>query len=355
MGDLLSDDQVQQLIDQVKASLPHLGEGYIDIALQCYENNVETTIAILLENEMDMLLYHDDDSPVSDSKLHPRLRNVHPSLPSLFTTTYKQSTNTHSLEPQQEEDKESMEAREIQKQRIRLMVQRERKEAAQLEMVLEMNHDTQHSDTVGTNDAPDREDDDNDETDDDDDDDDDDAIDEEEEEDDSSNNSQDLELLHHLNEYDAIRTYNRITREREADIAAWEASRNTNRIHRSTAGLPKDTTTHNHNKNTDEEVSDDGHRQTYRGPNKGKGGRVLGPDGRYLPRKSKPRTVVNGDVSTTTTDTTSTTNNVSGIPDTANTSTNSLSTQQKRRKNLNKARKANHNRRDRAARKTGVL
>jgi hypothetical protein len=85
-SETLTDEQVQQLIDQVKAALPHLGEGYIDLALQCYDNNVDTTIAVLLENEMDTLLY--PDVPSVSSSLHPRLRGVDPSLSSFFTHPY---------------------------------------------------------------------------------------------------------------------------------------------------------------------------------------------------------------------------------------------------------------------------
>jgi hypothetical protein len=72
----------------------------------------------------------------------------------------------------------------------------------------------------------------------------------------------------------------------------------------------------------------------------GKGGRLLGPDGKYLPRNQKKNMTDSAPTSTTPVESSENTN---------------LSEQQKRRKNNNKAKRANHNRRDRAARQTGIV
>ena len=60
---------LDRLIHQVHTILPHLGKGYIETALACYNHNIEETTNALMEGE------------VNPSSLHPRLRVLDKALP----------------------------------------------------------------------------------------------------------------------------------------------------------------------------------------------------------------------------------------------------------------------------------
>jgi hypothetical protein len=152
--------------------------------------------------------------------------------------------------------------------------------------------------------------------------------------DDESSESDDSEPY---KEYDAIRTYNRVTRDMEQEEAQWEACRNVNRLRISQ---------HQERLDDDDDNDEDSEEKKYTGPDKAKGGRILGPDGKYIPRNRNGKKVEilgNPIVDPNTPEPIS------------STSTTTLSDVQKRRKNLNKAKRANHNRRDRAARKNNMM
>lgn len=90
--------------------------------------------------------------------------------------------------------------------------------------------------------------------------------------------------------------------------------------------------------------------KTYRGPDKGKGGRLIGPDGRYLPTK-KGGKKGKGKAGEQQNE-----NGKDAKPTTANGSSNGKAATeqskiQQKRKNKNKAKIANHHRKDRAQKK----
>jgi hypothetical protein len=124
---------------------------------------------------------------------------------------------------------------------------------------------------------------------------------------------------------DTIRTYNRAARRVEAEDKFWEESRNTNRQKLKRDGAPE--------------------AKTYGGPDKGKGGRVIGPDGRYLPF-AKGGKAGKKPVSKNTSD------QANSKPAANENSGDATSSDiQKRRKNQNKAKLANHHRKERAQKK----
>eukprot|EP00546_Thalassionema_frauenfeldii_P004667 CAMPEP_0178921752 /NCGR_PEP_ID=MMETSP0786-20121207/15743_1 /TAXON_ID=186022 /ORGANISM="Thalassionema frauenfeldii, Strain CCMP 1798" /LENGTH=516 /DNA_ID=CAMNT_0020595981 /DNA_START=35 /DNA_END=1585 /DNA_ORIENTATION=+ len=123
-----------------------------------------------------------------------------------------------------------------------------------------------------------------------------------------------------------IRTYNRVAKEAEQEDRFWQESRNTNR-------QPA--------KNKDTEQGEGG--KVYRGPDKIKGGRIIGPDGKVVPRQrggKKARANNNNKAQEST--------------DQSNDKDGGLSKIQKRRKNDNKAKIGNHHRKERAQRKANA-
>lgn len=68
-----------------------------------------------------------------------------------------------------------------------------------------------------------------------------------------------------LYDYEKIKIFNKVAREDEAEDSFWEANRNTNR-----------------GNDADNKNSSDGGDKQYRGPDKIKGGRVVGPDGKIV-------------------------------------------------------------------------
>jgi hypothetical protein len=105
----------------------------------------------------------------------------------------------------------------------------------------------------------------------------------------------------------------------------------------------------------EESESDTGGGKTYRGPDKGKGGRLLGPDGKYLPRggkKQQPQPqqqqkVASKPASGSGSGTKKQTTDTSKTPKEGD----DLTKIQKRRKNDNKSKIGNHHRKDRAQKK----
>mmetsp|Transcript_21582 Transcript_21582/g.32770 ORF Transcript_21582/g.32770 Transcript_21582/m.32770 type:complete len:521 (-) Transcript_21582:443-2005(-) len=128
-----------------------------------------------------------------------------------------------------------------------------------------------------------------------------------------------------------IHTYNRVAKQAEQEDRFWQDSRNTNR-------QPA-------KKENNEKGEGDG--RVYRGPDKIKGGRVIGPDGKVVPRqrggkKARNKNDTNGDTQAQGKEVKS-----DGKEDT-------LTKIQKRRKNDNKAKIGNHHRKERAQRKANT-
>eukprot|EP00550_Attheya_septentrionalis_P007642 CAMPEP_0198288726 /NCGR_PEP_ID=MMETSP1449-20131203/7149_1 /TAXON_ID=420275 /ORGANISM="Attheya septentrionalis, Strain CCMP2084" /LENGTH=438 /DNA_ID=CAMNT_0043986931 /DNA_START=56 /DNA_END=1372 /DNA_ORIENTATION=+ len=217
----------QVLIEKVKGVLPDLGEGYIETALACYGGDADRTINALMEG----------------GPLHPRLRSLDPSLPLAMHRT------SHEAE-------ESEEARRIQKARIQEMERHEEEMAYQLGRVMTSEPDLYNDDYDDQYDGSG--------------------------EGDGGIGGADQGTMDV--DFNAIRQYNKTARQVESEQLFWEQERNTNRQNgkgRNTKG--KQPQQQEETEDVEESESDTGGK-TYRGPDKGKGGRLLGPDGKYLPR-----------------------------------------------------------------------
>lgn len=175
-------------------------------------------------------------------------------------------------------------------------------------------------------------------------------------------------------DYEQIKIYNKAAKAMEEDRIFWESNHNSNR-----RGGKKEGDDRNGNRKKDgdaqaDDNSDDEDNTTkkYRGADKGKGGRLIGPDGRYLPfPKSRKKSGNNQKQATTAKDS-------SNVKE-ANTSASGtrkgtqapgkngkknsgdktkkqnageeMTKIQKRRKNDNKAKIGNHHRKERAMKK----
>eukprot|EP00559_Dactyliosolen_fragilissimus_P004000 CAMPEP_0184857554 /NCGR_PEP_ID=MMETSP0580-20130426/2707_1 /TAXON_ID=1118495 /ORGANISM="Dactyliosolen fragilissimus" /LENGTH=199 /DNA_ID=CAMNT_0027353213 /DNA_START=1 /DNA_END=600 /DNA_ORIENTATION=- len=136
-----------------------------------------------------------------------------------------------------------------------------------------------------------------------------------------------------------IKTYNRLMKESVEEQAYWKNNENRNykKMQQETEDNQKST------ENSQVE-------RKYRGPDKGKGGRMIGPDGRYLPIKKGGKKKQNSNQSDKDEDTSV---NIQNDKD-ANSGKNdgkNLTKIQKRRKNDNKAKIGNHHRKERALKK----
>ena len=130
-----------------------------------------------------------------------------------------------------------------------------------------------------------------------------------------------------------VKIYNRIARETEREQEFWEESQNTNRQLKQQPAAKSD------------KSDDDGEKEVgkvYRGPDRIKGGRALGPDGKVLPRQRGAKT--------DTAQAKATDDSVKQ-EQTSRAASNEMSKIQKRRKNDNKAKIGNHHRKDRAQKK----
>jgi CUE domain len=131
-----------------------------------------------------------------------------------------------------------------------------------------------------------------------------------------------------------VKIYNRIARETEREQEFWEESRNTNRQRKQQPTVRKE--------KSDDDDDDKEVGKVYRGPDKIKGGRPLGPDGKVLPRQRGGKS----DAAQS---------NASGerVKQEQGTqaASNEMSKIQKRRKNDNKAKIGNHHRKDKAQKK----
>mmetsp|Transcript_15246 Transcript_15246/g.22826 ORF Transcript_15246/g.22826 Transcript_15246/m.22826 type:complete len:636 (+) Transcript_15246:149-2056(+) len=315
---------IERLVSQVRDLFPFYGDGYIEAALACYNHNLENTTAALLELQSDP----------SNKSIHPRLKLLDPKLPS----RRKGSKNRYD----DDETEADLQAKEIQRRHLREMeVQQENEEfiLAQAMGEYDDDYDDQYDGVGGGEDGV---------------------------------GGMDGGLYDM--DYAAVKAYNKVARGAEEDRLFWEENQNTNRRKAKGSGNK------NGNKKSDsgdgESDSNSGtdendNQKKFRGPEKGKGGRLIGPDGRYLPfpkSKNKGGGQQNNN------------NNAQGQQDSKVESTNTksgnkqngnggkvgaggggndkkkdapveLTKIQKRRKNDNKAKIGNHNRKDRATKK----
>ena len=311
---------LDQMIDHVHSILPHLGKGYIEVALNCYKFDVEQTVAMLLDDI---------------KNLHPRLRVLDKSL--------GRSTTATKAEKQKKEDEE---AKAIQKQKIQEMEKKAEKEAFLLDQFMridiqstnENEYDDDYDDQYdGVNDPK----------------------------------IQDQGLYDV--DMDMLKEYNRTVREIVRESEFWDADQNTN--HQKKTKQKKSAA--DGEDDEDDDDNDNGHKKKYRGPDKGKGGRILGPDGKPLPfsKKYKNRgsnqkqtppqqpndsNDKNDDQSKSGQKKNKGKNKSTNATEHNNNNNNdnekksdTMTKQQKRRKNDNKAKVANHNRKSRALKKMG--
>ena len=213
------------------------------------------------------------------SSLHPALKMMDPKLPARHTEA---TPNTYSLNDE--------EARRVTKARLAEMERSQEEEAYALAVVGDNEYDDDYDDQY-------------------------DGLDGGGELGGGDGETYDVDL-------DTIRTYNRAVRQAEAEDLFWEEIRNTNRA-KPESGEPE--------------------ARTYGGPDKGKGGRLLGPDGRYVPLPKGCKKAGKKNVKQDAGD------QMTSKPSIGNTG--DAAKMQQKRKTQNKAKLGNHHRKDRAQKK----
>jgi activating signal cointegrator complex subunit 2 len=345
-------DRMQTNIDQIKQIFPDLGEGYIEVALKCYSMNVDETVTRLLD----------------PSSLHPRLRAVDSRLPRA-----KPKNGAAAKKVQREDD----EAKAAQKRYLREMEEREERDALiaeRLNRTLNIGEGSKArssnddaSDSGAEYDPFKME-----------------AYDNKDPYDDDYDDQFDDMGDQHVKvgsggssfladelDYESVKRYNAMLKDEEKADSFWEDSRNTNR---QTRNNTKSSTAGEDDGDEDEDKANTGKKW---GPDKIKGGRALGPDGKPLPRKrnnKKSGGGGGGDGSNDGIEEAGANENskaaAGGRPNqkkggqkgpkpgeggksAGGKESEDMSKIQKRRKNDNKAKVGNHNRKDRALKKGG--
>uniref|UniRef100_A0A7S2EMS8 CUE domain-containing protein n=1 Tax=Ditylum brightwellii TaxID=49249 RepID=A0A7S2EMS8_9STRA len=321
---------LQLRINQIRDVLPDLGEGFVEIALAIYDHDVNRTLTSLMD----------------PNALHPRLRALDPTLPA-------------RKKDDEIKEAEEMEARRIQKAHLKEMEGQMEQQSYMLEQTaLAFGGGDDEEAGAGVDEYND---------------DYDDQYDGQEQDGGDIGNADggmyDVDL-------DAIRAYNKATLEAEREASFWDENRNTNRL--SGKGPPKQNKKKSEKKgdndNDDDDSEGNGNEKKYRGPDKGRGGRVIGPDGKYLPLKKggkkgkaqqqKQQQQPNGEGGDGGSGGGKTNQPNKGKkggggggakqPSSGGAAADdNLTKIQKRRKNDNKAKIGNHHRKDRALKKTG--
>jgi len=243
-------------IEHIKSILPVLGEGYIEEALKCYNHDVERTLEALLQVS----------EGGQNSNIHPRLLTIPNNLPRKLkesTDQYSANVNLHRGNSAKDDGKEHL---QVQKKHIRHAEQQAEEEAFLIDSVsrslggLRVAEDDEDDELIsGMKDEY------NDDYDD--------------QYDgigdgglgDMDDGLYDVDVHNVHQKYDRggakndqqmWRKYNNLIKDVDSESQFWEDNRNTNRTGSNQTGG---------NKNF--------------GPDKGRGGRVIGPDGKYLPIK----------------------------------------------------------------------
>jgi hypothetical protein len=344
-------------IDHIKSVLPALGEGYIEEALKCYTFDVERTLEALL----------DMSDGGNSNNIHPRLLTIPSNLPRKLrdrVDRYSANVNLHRGSSGKDDGKEHA---KIQKEHIKYVERKAEEEAFLIENVSRNLGGLRVSDEAADNDqhGPMR-----DEYDDDYDDQYDGigddggvaggigGLDEGLYDVDIHNVHQKHDRGGAKNEQEMWRKYNTLIKDIDAESRFWESNRNSNRA----GGHHGKAKADNEHENDQEE---DGDGTKHRGPDKGKGGRLIGPDGKYLPIKrggQKERGGTMGGSISNPARGSGRGGRGSGGPGggsdskgesnaNQNKGDGDLSKIQKRRKNDNKSKIGNHHRKDRANKK----
>ncbi|KAL3761875.1 hypothetical protein ACHAWU_009040 [Discostella pseudostelligera] len=352
-------------IAHVKSILPSLGDGFIEEALKCYSHDVERTVEALL-------ILSDEESNATThtaADIHPRLLTIPRNLPRKLregVDHYSANVNMHRGATMTKED--GKEHARIQKEYLKRVEQKAEEDAYFMDSVMRMENATKTQDDM--QDVRHNFDDNVTTTRDEYDDDYDDQYDGIGDDGgmaggigglDEGLYDMDIHNIHQRqessigrvkNEQDMWRKYNTLVREEEAESRYWQDNQNLNRT---------------------TEEGGDGNAAKYRGPDKGRGGRLIGPDGKYLPvnrggKKGRGtasaggggnagRGAGAGDKSggrgrgghgATSKADTNASNSQGNKAD-------ELSKLQKRRKNDNKAKIGNHHRKDRATKKAAGI
>ncbi|GMI11541.1 hypothetical protein TrVE_jg8537 [Triparma verrucosa] len=255
-------------ITQLSQIFPSLGLGYLELALACYSNSVESTVSAL-----------SDPDP---STLHRRLLGVDPNLPLMRRESEKQYTKLTD--------------ESVKKYVVSLEKEEERKAQLFLKMSeYDDDYDDQYDDSGGI-----------------------------------------------VDDYAAVMEYNRGVKESLSEDGFWNEMRNKNKDGKKSR--PRQGKKGSDGEDDGEDVDAPSTSKTF-GPDKGKGGRLLGPDGKYLPLKKNKKKVQQQQNSNPTSSAKSGNASQTTTPD------GEMTKLQKRRKDANKAKRANHNRKDRALKK----
>jgi hypothetical protein len=307
-----------RLVSKLRELFPSYGEGYLEAALVCYDHDVERTTLALLE------LQSNPNSP----SIHPRLKVLDPTLP---------SRRKGGKERYDDKDtEEDLEAREIQRAHMKEMQIQQENEAFLLSAAMGGEYNDEYDDQY-------------------------DGIGEGED----GVGGMDSGLYDA--DYEAIKAYNKVARELEADRIFWDEARNTNQRKKTSRDAKNGSEDNKDDDDDDDDEGSDGGsggEKKYRGPDKGKGGRVIGPDGKYLP-VPKSRKKVGGNKSSankTVTKTSGKDENSqqqvkkgSSHAGKESKTSEEMTKLQKRRKNDNKAKIANHHRKERSLKKSAGM
>ena len=265
-------------IDHIQSILPNLGDGYIEEALKCYNHDMGRTLEALLQFSEES-----GSGGTTYNNIHPRLRTLPKNLPRQLKKSvdhYTANVDLHRGATAKEDGKEHVER---QKELIRNEVRRAEEEALMVENVsralgglkvtsgAEQDYSADEDDYFQSN---------RNEYDDDYDDQYDGigndggiGMDEGLYDIDTHSIHQKYDRGGAKNEQEMWRKYNRLIKDVESESSFWEENKNLNR----SGGYKKGTIKAGN--------TDDGEEKKYRGPEKGKKGRLIGPDGKYLPIK----------------------------------------------------------------------
>lgn len=346
---------LDEQIDQIKSILPTLGEGYIEEALKCYNHNVDQTLIALLDTN------NKTNSNSNNSNIHPRLLTIPTNLPRKLRSSvdkYSVNVNLHRGNNIQKHN-DGKEFVTLQKEYIKQNERIAEEEAYLIEQIsrnIVINEppapDSSHiSRLIGGDEYNDEYDDQYD------------GI------GDSGgggvadvglydvDNNDYNHLTQNQQQYSRsdgggraynkeqqmkMKKYNSLIKDIDAEGEFWEGNRNTNR------GGSINKATKQDDRGGEEEDDDGGGARDRFGLNKGRGGRVIGPDGKYLRNSNSHGRgggrgrgrgrggEERGEVNTTSKTTTAETD---------------LDKMQKRSKNDNKSKIGNHHRKDRATKK----
>lgn len=225
-------DELDRRIDQVQQVLPDLGAGFIEAALSYYRGDIETTVSMLLAG--------------GESDLPPALRVIDRKLP----RRQKQSNRS------KDDAASAAEAKQIVKDRVALEQQHEEEKYKALLYVSQEDKQQQNqSDLVAA------------------------AVTHAEMMYDDDYDDQYDDVDGGLGgadsgwyDFEKVKLYNQAIKDEEADQLYWEQNRNTNR--------PANTNGSGDNRKDAPQGEDQG--KQYRGPDKIKGGRIIGPDGKVV-------------------------------------------------------------------------